>query len=200
MPEPIFVEASTSGSEPFPDRTTATAPTRVLISIPVNDDGSPDWSRVKDKTRDKFREICADPSTQSLLGKEEAEAAPAPKELADAAVGMYFQTMAMTFAVTKKIPLPLASQLFRLTNEEHEKLDPLAQQVLGKYLPEWLARFGPEIALTKVLIDVTLIKYAGANKVAAEWKAAHEKPVQKGNNEPKGTEIPAYREEQPLVA
>jgi len=155
--------APTAGAEPvnFPDRAGAQGE-RIMLGVPLKADGSPDWDRARPKTIERFRVLFQDPSTKLLFG-EAKEPVACDKELANAALGIFFQTQAFVFAATKKVPLPVAAQLFMLTEKEHEQIDPVAQEVLGKYLPLWLLEYQKEIALCTMLARVTVAKFANAS-------------------------------------
>lgn len=192
-PIPIeFVEPGPAPAEPFPDRKAAAAQSRVMVSIPLNDDGHPDWSRAREKTIDKFKEIVNDDATKELLGKKGAEIPPLSKDFVNFALDTFFRTEAMVFAVSKKIPPALAFKLFQLSAEEHEKIDPLAGRVLAKWLPEWLVKFEDEIALAGLLINSSVAHFAIATAaIEAQRKKEKEAKTQPGNAEPKGA-IPVY--------
>jgi len=161
------VSAPSAGVEPvnFPDRAGAQGD-RIMLGVPLKADGSPDWDRARPKTIERFRVLFQDPSTKLLFG-EAKEPVACDKELANAALGIFFQTQAFVFAATKKVPLPVAAQLFMLTEKEHEQIDPVAQDVLGKYLPMWLLEYQKEIALCTMLARVTVSKFANASAYVA---------------------------------
>ena len=156
--------------EAFPERAAASATKKVTISVPVDEDGHPQWDKAKDKVTARFRELVADPNTQAFLG--EAQAIPISPFLSKALLEGFFQIEALFFAARYKLTVAEANEVFKLTEEEHEKINPALESVLSKRGPEFLRRFGDEISLGFLLVNATQAKFAAGKQLVAEKRAA----------------------------
>jgi len=156
--------------EAFPERATASATKKVTISVPVDEDGHPQWDKAKDKVTARFRELVADPNTQAFLG--EAQPIPISPFLSKALLEGFFQIEALFFAARYKLTVAEANEVFKLTEEEHERINPALESVLAKRGPEFLRRFGDEISLGFLLVNATQAKFAAGKQLVAEKRAA----------------------------
>jgi hypothetical protein len=173
--------------EPFPER--AAAPVKkVTISVPVDEDGHPQWDKAKDRATARFRELVADPNTQALLG--EVKAIPISPFLSKALLNGFFQIQALFFASRYKITVSEANEIFKLTEEEQEKITPALESVLSKRGPEFLKRYGDEISLGFMLVNATQVKFAAGKQFVAKKQAAETAKALAGE-EGKAEETPA---------
>ena len=156
--------------EAFPERAAASATKKVTISVPVDEDGHPQWDKAKDKVTARFRELVADPNTQAFLG--EAQAIPISPFLSKALLEGFFQVEALFFAARYHLTVAEANEVFKLTEEEHERINPALESVLSKRGPEFLRRFGDEISLGFLLVNATQAKFAAGKQLVAQKRAA----------------------------
>jgi len=181
-PKKARAENTPEPASPFAssDESTATQaavdspPKQGRISLPLNDDGTFDFSSVRPTTQEKFyNAVKSDPEVMQKIGLGPAdddgvnvfggislENMRATLDMLTKVNGIGFKMLAGRFikhpfkkdAKTGK-PLPftfdpeLIDQHFILTEEQHRELDPRATRLANKYSPEFLKKNSDVIAL-----------------------------------------------------
>jgi hypothetical protein len=140
------------------------------ISIPLTADGQIDYSSMREKTRQKVKE---------LIGEREATQTKEIVEVFDPAwVGSLYDSLGKLeqFAVTKmyKIHPEDAERAFTYSQAEKEKLAGPTAKVINKYAAVWMVQFKDEIALAFLLVTLTTVKFQMASMLSQQ-RAAMEK-------------------------
>lgn len=165
--------AASNGAEPHVE-----GKDRFNLSFDLNADGAPDFSSMREKTKERARQFFSDPKMAEAFGvKPVAQATAvvdyfpmAPGEKYPAVIGSMYNTigvieslLAQRFA---KIPEPIARRVFTYTDEEKMVLAGPTSRVLNKYMPLWLIKYQDEIALANLLISITVAKVNAAIMLA----------------------------------
>jgi hypothetical protein len=160
MSEEKKAETSEKAKKHFPVREPEKAvESRRTLTLRFTEDGKVDWSSFSEKTRDRIKEILADPETVQALGIETGKSEAAPEfalELLDPEtlsellddLGTF---EAWAFSRIFKIPVKDAEEICVYTTDQKARLTGPAQRVANKYLPEFLLRYHDELALAFIL-------------------------------------------------
>jgi hypothetical protein len=139
---------------------------RVTFSFDVDESGSPDFSSMRDKTKERVKQFFTDPKIAEQFGARPGAAAPEVQIFHPAMVsGLYDMLGAIEATVAQrygKIPQHIAKQVFTYTPAEKDALAGPTVRVLNKYAAEWMIRFQDEIALATILISLTVAKVNAA--------------------------------------
>lgn len=139
------------------------------ISIPINDDGSFDFTSMREATKERLRAAVA--SSPSLFPSGPAEVMAFPPAVIYAMYGGVGAIEAMLAQRFGKIPKQIADQVFAYTPQELELLYPPTAKVLQKYAAEWMIKYQDEIALATLLTSMTVAKVNAAVTLARTHKA-----------------------------
>lgn len=139
------------------------------ISIPINEDGSFDFTSMRDATKERLRAAVA--SSPSLFPSGPAEVMMFPPQVINVMYGAIGATESMLAQRMGKIPKPIADQVFSYTPQELELLYPPTAKVLQKYASEWMIKYQDEIALATLLTSMTVAKVNAAVTLARTHKA-----------------------------
>ena len=154
---------------PPPPATTAPGPPETVaktkgsendrITIPLTDSGAPDVESMREKTKERLRRIITDPATARALGVTDAPAvAVLPREVIYAAVNAISQLETMIVARYTKAPPQIIMAIVPYTPEETQAVAGPLENVLNKYSPAVLSKYGDEIALGALLLMMTARK------------------------------------------
>lgn len=165
----VFTVGPEAHSDPSP---AAEAPKdrreAVSISFYLNDDGSPDFTGMRDRTRQKVKEFFNDPKIAAEFGAKPAQ--PEVQVFHPAMVSGMYDLLgaleAMAFGRMWKLPEPIAKRAFTYTELEKKALEGPTTRVLNKYAAEWMIRYQDEIALATLLVSITIAKCNAAMALA----------------------------------
>ena len=154
---------------------------RFQLSFDLNEDGSPDFSAMRERTKEKVREFFSDPKMASAFGTKAAQ--PDIQIFHPAMVAAMYAVLgsveAMAITRLTKIPEPVAKQVFTYSKEEIDALSGPTIRVLNKYAADWMIKYQDEIALAGLLVSITVAKVNAALLLAK---------IQSGNIQPNGSQ------------
>jgi hypothetical protein len=164
---PIVVEA-------FP-APAASTPSRIAIGIPVTEKGKPDWSRVSDKVKKKFKDLLADPATQAEFLRVQGESLIDPQSalmMGKMMIGAIFQMQMLAAAIRLKLTKEELQECFQPNFQifPNFDFDQVITRVIQKRGPDWLAAFADEITLGSVLVLSSLTCWGKAGDIADKKK------------------------------
>lgn len=166
----VFTVGPEPASDPAPTFEDQTKDRRETVSISfyVNEDGSPDFSSMRDRTREKVKQFFTDPKIAQEFG---AKPAVAEVQVFSPAMisGMYDLVgalEAMIFGRAFKLPEPTAKRVFTYTEVEKRALEGPTCRVMNKYAASWMIKFQDEIALATLLVSLTIAKCNAAAMLA----------------------------------
>lgn len=155
----------------FPARSDA-IPMKGSITVKLRD-GKPDFEGMRAGTRKNLESVIATEEFQKefhLAPKLDTEFVdPA---FVDQMLNMVASSQALMFAWRYKVPYPLALQVCQYNPQEQAMLRKPAQRVIAKYMPTLYSKWGDEITLGGIMVNLTLAKARAMGEVA---KAYHEK-------------------------
>ena len=135
------------------------------VSIPLTKDGQIEWDSMREKTRNKVKELMGDGATK-------VTAAPTVEVFDPAWTGTLYDTIGRIegFAAIKMYGLDpqIAGQCFSFNQEEKDKLAGPTAKVINKYAPVWLEQFKDEIALAMLFVMMTAAKFQMASMLMAQ--------------------------------
>jgi hypothetical protein len=157
-------------SETFP-APAASAPSRIALSVPVDDSGKPAWDRVSEKVKAKFKQLIDDPSTQAefispagtpIMDEQSA------RMMGKMLVGSLFQMQMLAAAIRLKLTKEELEECFKPNFQIAPgfDFDAVMARVLQKRGPEWLANFADEITVCSVIVISSLACWGKASDVA----------------------------------
>jgi hypothetical protein len=151
-PEPAKTEAPVeTKEEPSIDR----------LTLPLNSDGTINFSSLRERTREKLKKAFTDPAVSDRLGVA-SQAAPVPEVINPLMVsGMYDlvgTVEAMVFSKTAGIPPEIARKVFIYSEKEKEALAGPTIRVMNKYLGPWFVKYQDEWMLISMLVALTIAK------------------------------------------
>lgn len=163
---------------------------RVTISFDVDEGGSPDFSSMRGKTKERVKQFFSDPKIASEFGTRTA--IPEVQIFHPAMISGMYDMLGTLEAVAAQrwgnIPEPVAKQVFKYTPEEKEALAGPTIRVLNKYVSEWMIKYQDELALASLLIAVTVAKVNAAivlTKMQAGGQVKREEPAPKTEDDTK---------------
>lgn len=149
---------------------------RFQLSFDLNEDGSPDLTSMRGRTKEKVQAFFSDPKFAAAFGAKPAGPASidffpqGPGEKYPAMIGSLYNMVGMIEAMAVqniwKVPAPVAVRVFTYTEQEKEALAPPTVKVLNKYAPAWLIKYQDEIALANILLTITAMKIQTARALA----------------------------------
>ena len=183
-------------AEPFP-QPSVSGPRRVAVSVPTNDGGKPDWSKVSPKVRKKFEQLFNDPATQAEFGKTtEGEMDPAQaKMLGMWAINILFQVEGLAVAAKFKLTREEAKQLTQADFSSFPDFDNAVTRVMQKRGPEWLSKWADEIFVGSCLMMAMAANWEKGSEMAAAKRKRERENTVNVNSEPKpngGYQEPVY--------
>lgn len=175
--EELPIEAST---EPMDDIS--------RLSVPVDSQGNVLWDRMRNKTKEQFRDILKKPETVKVLGLSPDQTAQVVEVFDPAWTGSLYDSLgkieAMIGAGVFKITPEQAERVFTYSSLEKEKLASPTAKVINKYASVWMVRFKEEIALAFLLVTITMMKIQIAKSLSAITNRTQEA------NQPSNSAIP----------
>ena len=177
------MEAETStpfSAEPFP-QPSVSGPRRVAVSVPTDDSGKPDWSKVSPKVRKKFEQLFNDPATQAEFSSTpEGQIDPAQaKMLGMWAINILFQVEGLAVAAKFKLTREEAKTLTQADFSSFPDFDNAVTRIMQKRGPEWLAKWADEIYVGSCLLMA----------MAGNWEKGAEMAAMKKKREKENTVI-----------
>lgn len=140
------------------------------ISLPINEDGSFDFSTMREATKERLRAAVA--SSPSLFpSSAPSEVMLFPPQVIAVMYGAIGATESMLAQRMGKIPKQIADSVFTYTPQELELLYPPTARVLQKYASEWMIKYQDEIALATLLVSMTVAKVNAAVTLTRGHKA-----------------------------
>ena len=164
------------------------------LTIPLDKDGRPSIENMREKTKEKVKRLISDPAVARLLGVER-DAAPAvgslPREVVLALVTAVGQLETILIARVTKAPASIVKAIAPYTPEEQTAIAGPLGNILDKYSPAVLSRYGDELSLVVLLSTITMSKIeavraamqasdAGRPRAVAPFVPAPEPPIDPG--------------------
>jgi hypothetical protein len=132
------------------------------LTINLDDNDRPDFSAMRDKTRDKLKQLIQDPTVAKELGiAPDASAPPVvglPPFVTRAAVRMLSQLDTLIVARVTQAPPAIVLAVAPYTPEEEQAIAEPLENILNKYGGKLLTKWGDEIALAGMLTMITMTK------------------------------------------
>lgn len=166
MPIPIDADASETKQ-------------RLNLNFDLDANGKPDFSSMRDKTKEKLRAFMSDPSLADFLGVK----SPVPEVQVfhpSMVSGLYDLLGSIESTIATRmggIPEPVAKKVFRYSDEEKAALAGPTVRVLNKYASAWMIRYQDEIALATLLISLTIAKVNAASLLTKQKPFVVPSPV-----------------------
>lgn len=173
---------------------------KISVSIPLFDDGTPDWSSAQDRTKEKFRAIFRNEKTQSEFGNPDKPLEIVSPEMARVFVKEFFGIEALFFAYRWKIPVSDAQAICELRPQEQEQIIPLVQKVCAKHGSEFLDKWGDEIALLLMLIMFSQARYSAVKVHSKELEMEKEVQAARGVETIHDASTPIELEQTPVIS
>lgn len=176
------------GWQPFPAPAQST-PRRLSVSIPVDEAGNPEWDKVKDKVRQRFKDLLNNPATQAAFMQAGEPGQPALSDeqarmMALMALGTVFQLQAVASGLVYKLTREEALSIFKPDFRSYADFDAAIGRILQKHGPEWLAKFADEVYVSFAILMVSFACWSSASNLAAQKRdKAKAKPQDKTNKE-----------------
>lgn len=142
-------------------------PDRIQLSFDVNEDGTVDYSSMREKTKNKMRQVFSDPALADFLSVNRVSSGGTGNSevtifqpgvvsgFYDMLGALESEVMPMFFP---KVQRDIWKKVFTYTPEEKAALVPPTSRVLEKYAGPWLIKWQDEIALAGILITMTVTK------------------------------------------
>jgi hypothetical protein len=163
---------------------------RFQLSFDLNEDGTPDFSAMRGKTKEKVRQFFSDPRIAAEFGASPAPTAEVQIFHPAMISGMYDMLGTLESLAAQrwgKIPEPVARQVFKYTDAEKNALSGPTLRVMNKYAADWMIKYQDEIALATLLVSVTVAKVNAAimlSKMQTVSQPKSEEATEKKENEP----------------
>lgn len=174
-------EAQAAPAEPAP----GARKERFAISFDLNDDGSPDLSSMRDTTKKRVQEFFGDSRMAAAFGAKPA--VPAVEVINPFMVASLYNLLgaveAAVFGSYMKIPEPIAKQAFTYTPAEVNALTGPTVRVINKHAADWMIKWQDEIALSGMLLTMTVAKITYARAMAKTYVPATVQPASQVENE-----------------
>ena len=142
------------------DQADASAKQRFQLSFDLNEDGSPDLSSMRGKTKEKVIQFFSDPRMAEAFGTTPVKPQisifpPFMVNVVYDALGTVESMAAQKFG---KMPPEIANAAFKFSPEEKEMLQAPTIRVLDKYSTGWMIKYQDEIALVGLILTLTAAK------------------------------------------
>lgn len=165
-PEDTQTAAPASAPATAPESSNGKPKDRFQISFDLNEDGTPDFSAMRGKTKEKVRQFFTDPKIAAEFGSKPADTSPQVQIFHPAMISSMYDMLGTLEAIAAqrwgKIPPQIAKQVFTYTETEKEALTGPTIRVMNKYAAEWMIKYQDEIALATLLIALTTAKVNAA--------------------------------------
>jgi hypothetical protein len=161
---PIPVPANPSAPSPIEEKVNR-------LSIPLTADGQIDYDSMREKTRQKVKDL--------IGGPRDASPKPIVEVFDPAWTNALLDTLGKveSFAAVQvlKMTPEIAEKAFSYNEMEKAKIGVPLAKVINKYAPVWMEQYKDEIALAMLFVTITAVKYQMATMLMAASKA---KPAQ----------------------
>lgn len=160
------------------DDAPVSAKSRLRFSMTLNDDGTPDFTSMREGTRAQFAGYLRDPKIKAQLGMTEAAELPPPITEQDIRMlyAMLGPVEAYAVALALHAPIALAQKVFLYTEDDLAQLVPVTQALANKYaayLGNYL-KWKEEIAFAGVFFMVTRQKIEALRLEVQKLRAMRE--------------------------
>jgi len=155
----------------FPTPAVSTS-TRVSVSVPVKEDGTPDWSKASEKIRKRFAALFNDPATQA----EFAQASDGGMDPMQARMlGMMLlstinQVQSLAAVLKYKLTKEEIQECFTSDYKPYPNFEEALARVMAKRGPAWLAAWADELYVGQVVLLSSFAAWSKASAIAAEKK------------------------------
>lgn len=133
---------------------------RFQLSFDLNEDGSPDLSSMRGKTKEKVVQFFSDPRMAEAFGTSPVK--PHVSVFPPFAVNVIYDALgtieAMAAQKLGKMPPEIANATFKFSVEEKEMLQAPTARVLDKYATGWMIKYQDEFALAGLILTLTAAK------------------------------------------
>jgi hypothetical protein len=152
-------------------------PDRIQLSFDLKPDGSPDFSSMREKTKERMRDVFSNPLLGEQLG---IRTLPPPSDVFHPSMisGMYDMLGTIEQSLFPmffpKVSEHIWKRVFTYTPEEKAALVPPTTRVINKYASEWMIRWQDEIMLATLLVTITTAKVNAAVMLS---RMNHPQPV-----------------------
>lgn len=149
---------------------------RFQMGFDLDEDGMPDFSSMRDKTKERLRTFFYNPKSAFVLGAKDPTPAAAEVQIFHPSMvaGMYAMVGALESMAVQhfgNVPESIAKQVFTYTSAEVEALTGPTVRVLNKYAADWMIKYQDELALATMLLAMTVAKVNVAVALAKMQKA-----------------------------
>lgn len=135
------------------------------LSVPLNSDGTIDFSRLRGDAKQQLAEALRHPSTaETLLGKE-PEPIFSDSDIASLFAGVS-QIEQMLAKLLMRVPADIAAEAFAYTPTDLMLLTPPTQNILSKYSPGWVNEHKDLIAFALIFTGITRRQFDTALQAA----------------------------------
>lgn len=135
---------------------------RFQLSFDLNDDGTPDLSSMRGRTKERVQEFFSNRKMAEAFGVKEPVTPEVQIFHPSMVAGLYSllgSVETMIIIRGTKIPEEIAKQVFPYKPIEVEALSPLTAKVLNKYAADWMIKYQDELALLSMLAGMTVTKF-----------------------------------------
>ena len=149
---------------------------RLQLSFDLLEDGTPDFSNMRDSTRKKVIEFINHPRTATEFGTKASTGQVidlfpmGPDDKYPVMIGSLYNVIGTLESLAAQrfmgLPPEIASRAFTYSEMEKQILSPPTVKVLNKYAPAWLIKYQDEIALATLFINITIAKVNMARHMA----------------------------------
>jgi hypothetical protein len=171
-PLPIATEPAKEFTPFEPHNEEASAPKQERISIPLNPDGTPDFSKMRTSTIDKFKKAVG--SGDVTVNASSTPKVPDDQLMTYEEVAALFDMLGpiegYAIALFMKVPVPLAMKVFTYTDADKAELVPAAMALANKYGIKQYLGYLEETRFMMVMYKVTTIKMETLKTLHAEEK------------------------------
>jgi hypothetical protein len=140
------------------------------VSVRLKKDGRPDWDGLRQKSLERWKELVHDEEFLERFGLQPRPSAVVEVDpaLAEQALSLVSQTEALIITYRYKIPFQVALKIASFSDIEKEKMLPPAQRVIGKYLPDFAAKYGDECILAGMMFNALLVRFRAAKQISEQ--------------------------------
>jgi len=192
-PEVFTINAeSAEPDKPEESATGEKSKERFSLSFDLNDDGSPDLSSMRGKTKERVQAFFNDPKVASAFGAKPVATTPEVSVFHPTMVSGFYDALGAMEAMfipmlLKKIDPAVAKKVFIYSSPEKEALSEPTVRVLNKLASEWMIKYQDYIALATILGAMTVQKIQLAIMLSGSSQA---KIVEMPQKEASGTPVP----------
>jgi len=165
---------------------------RMAFSFDVLEDGSPDLGSMREKTKDRLRQIFNDPKMAEAFGSSRVNQSPPVQIFHPAMVDSIYSLFGAIEALVAmrffEVPEPIAKRIFTYSPTEKEALADPTLRVMNKYASGWFQKYQDEVALVGLLATFTIAKINACTMMMKMQKAQDVKPENKQESKAENTE------------